>query len=112
MSRVSDGGRKSFARNYFLQQADVLNIVLDHIAQGMVVVGTGYRTLAFNRHFEEIFQLPFGTVEVGVDFREILKTWAKMTGQDQQMLDRAIYQLDARVTSEFEFSQLIKGELR
>lgn len=108
----SDGSRKSFDRDSFSQQADVLNIVLDHINQGMVVIGQDYRTLAFNKHFEDIFQLPPDTVEIGVDFRKILRIWAKVTGQDKQMLDRAIYQLDEPSTFEFEFSQLIKGELQ
>lgn len=112
MTDASGGDRKSFDKNRFPQQADVLNIVLDHITQGMVVVGPDYRTLAFNRHFEEMFQLPPGAVEVGVDFREILKTWAALTGQDQQMLDYAIYQLDEPATFEFEFPQLINGEPR
>ncbi|MBF0502469.1 MAG: PAS domain S-box protein [Candidatus Riflebacteria bacterium] len=112
MTGNSEGNSKSFDKNYFPQQTDVLNIVLDNITQGMVVVGPDYRTLAFNRHFEEIFQLPAGTVNVGVDFREILKIWAEVTGQDQQMLNRAIYNLDEPTTFEFEFIQLIKGELR
>jgi diguanylate cyclase (GGDEF)-like protein len=108
----SGGNRNSYDKNHFPQQADVLNIVLDHITQGMVVVGPDYRTLAFNRHFEEMFQLPHGTVEVGVDFRDILRTWAATTGQDQQMLDYAIYQLDEPATFEFEFPQLINGDPR
>lgn len=112
MTGESGGNRNSYDKNYFPQQADVLNIVLDHITQGMVVVGPDYRTLAFNRHFEEMFQLPPGTVEVGADFRDILRTWAKVTGQDQQMLDYAIYQLDEPATFEFEFPQLINGERR
>lgn len=112
MTGKSAGNRNSYDKNQFPQQADVLNIVLDHITQGMVVVGPDYRTLAFNRHFEEMFQLPPSTVEVGVDFREILKTWAEVTGQDQQMLDYAIYQLDEPATFEFEFPQLINGEPR
>ncbi len=104
--------RDSFDKTRFSKQADALNTVLDNITHGMVVVGPDYRMLAFNRHFEEMFQLPPGTVEVGVDFREILKTWAEVTGQDQQMLDRAIFELDEPTTFEFEFSQLIKGERR
>lgn len=112
MKGESVESRQSFDKNSFSQSADVLNIVLDHITQGMIVVGSDYRTLAFNLHFEEMFQLPPGTVEVGVDFREILKTWAEATGQDQQMLDYAIYQLDEPDTFEFEFPQLINGELR
>jgi PAS domain S-box-containing protein len=101
--------RKSFDNDYFSQRTDVLNIVLDYVTHGMVVVGLDYRTLAFNRHFEEMFQLPPGTVEVGIDFREILKIWANETGQDQQMLARAIYQLDEPATFEFEFPQMING---
>ena len=112
MARESREGRELFDRNSFSQQSDVLNIVLDHITQGMVVVGPDYRMLAFNRYFEELFQLSPGTVEVGVDFRDILKIWAKETGQDQKMLDYAISQLMEPNTFEFEFSQMVKGEVR
>lgn len=109
MTEDSGSNRKSFDKNYFPQQKNVLNIVLDNITQGMVVVGPDYRTIAFNRYFEEMFQLPAGSVEVGVDFREILRIWAAETGQDQQMLDRAIFQLDERTSFQFEFPQLIHG---
>jgi len=112
MKKKAGEHRKSFDKNHFPEQTDVLNIVLDHIPQGMVVVGPDYRTLAFNRHFPEMFQLPSGSVEVGVDFRELLKIWAETTGQDQQMLDYAIYQLDEPAPFEFEFPQLINGEPR
>lgn len=112
MSEESGYNRESFDKNRFAQPSDVLNIVLDHITQGMVVVGLDFRTLAFNRHFEEMFQLPPGTVEVGLDFRDILKVWAKETGQDQQMLDYAISQLTEPNTFEFEFPQMILGEPR
>ena len=112
MKGESAGNRKSFDRNHFPEQTDVLNIVLDHIPQGMVVVGPDYRTLAFNRHFPEMFQLPPSAVEVGVDFRELLKIWAETTGQDQKMLDYAIFQLDEPAPFEFEFPQLINGEPR
>lgn len=112
MTKESGKTRRSFDKNHFPEQTDVLNIVLDHVPQGMVVVGPDYRTLAFNRPFEEAFQLSPGSVEVGVDFRELLKIWADETGQDQQMLDYAIYQLDEPAPFEFEFSQLIKGETR
>ncbi|MDP2828372.1 MAG: diguanylate cyclase [Sulfuricellaceae bacterium] len=101
-----------FDQDRFQQQADVLNIVLDHITQGIVVVGPDYRTLAFNRPFEEIFQLPAGSVEVGTDFRDILRVWARETGQDQQMLDLAIKELDEQDSFEFEFPQSIKGDIR
>jgi diguanylate cyclase (GGDEF)-like protein/PAS domain S-box-containing protein len=104
--------RKSFDDQRFAQKADVLNIVLDHINQGMVVVGPDYRLLAFNRHFEEMFQLSPGSVEVGEDFRDILRVWASETGQDQAMLERAIRELDDPHTFEFEFPQSIKGDIR
>lgn len=104
--------KKLFDEDCFRQQADVLNIVLDHITQGMVVVGPDYRMLAFNRHFEEIFQLSHGAVEIGFDFREILKVWARETGQTQEMLDLAIKELDTPSTFEFEFSQEINGAVR
>ncbi len=104
--------RKSFDKDFFSQPTDVLNTVLDNITHGIVVVGSDYRMLLFNRHFEDLFQLPHSTVKVGVDFREVLKVWAEVTGQDQQMLTHAIIRLDEPTTFEFEFSQLINGERR
>jgi diguanylate cyclase (GGDEF)-like protein/PAS domain S-box-containing protein len=104
--------RKTFDDERFAQKADVLDIVLDHINQGMVVVGPDYRLLAFNRHFEEMFQLSPGSVEVGEDFRDILRVWARETGQDAAMLERAIRELDEPQTFEFEFAQSIKGDIR
>lgn len=101
-----------FDQDRFQQQADVLNIVLDHITQGIVVIGPDYRTLAFNRPFEEIFQLPARSVAVGADFRDILRVWAQETGQDQQMLDLAIKELDRQDSFEFQFPQSIKGDIR
>lgn len=101
-----------FDQDRFQHQADVLNIVLDHITQGIVVIGPDYRTLAFNRPFEEIFQLPAGSVAVGTDFRDILRVWARETGQDQQMLDLAIKELDRQDSFEFQFPQSIKGDIR
>ena len=112
MTGQADETRRSFDPNTFHQQADILNAVLDHLTQGMVVVGSNYRVLAFNRYFEELFQLPPGTVQVGVDFRDILKVWAEVTGQDQQMLDHAILQLDEATPFEFEFPQQINGQPR
>jgi len=112
MTVPSDELRRSFDPTTFSQQADVLNAVLDSVSQGIVVVGADYRVLAFNRNFEELFQLPPGTVDVGVDFRDMLKVWADVTGQNPQLLDSAILQLDSATPFECEFSQQIKGEPR
>ena len=60
---------KSFDHSHFNRQAEVLDIVMEHITQGMVVVGRDYQVLAFNRPFIEILQLPVGAVQVGADFR-------------------------------------------
>jgi diguanylate cyclase (GGDEF)-like protein/PAS domain S-box-containing protein len=92
--------------------AEVLNVVLDHTSQGMVVVGSNYRILAFNRGILEMFKFPAGLIEVGTDFRKVIRTWARETGQDRDMLDRALRDLDEPSRFEFEFSQSIKGETR
>lgn len=104
--------RPTFDSKTFARSAEVLDIVLDHISQGMVVIGADYRTLAFNRRFEEMFRLPPGTVEVGRDFRDVLRVWARETGQDDAMLTRAIAELDLTEPFEFEFEQDIHGEMR
>ncbi len=110
MKKKSGEHRRLFDKDKFPERTDVLNIVLDHVPQGMVVVGADYLVMAFNRPFENAFQFTPGVVEVGVDFRDLLKIWADTTGQDQQMLDYAIYQLDEPTPFEFEFPQLINGE--
>lgn len=94
------------------QPAEVLSIVLDHLVQGLVVVGPDFRLLAFNRTFEELFQLPPGTIQLGGDYRDVLRTWAAATGQDQAMLERAIRELALQTPFDFEFPQSIHGETR
>lgn len=95
-----------------LQPVEVLGIVLEHLAQGLVVVGPDFRLLAYNQKFEEVFRLPTGVIRLGVDYREVLRVWAATTGQDRAMLDRSIRELELPTPFEFEFRQLIHGEPR
>lgn len=90
---------------------DVLNIVLDHIPQRMVVVGPDYRLLAFNQRFTSMMRLPEENLKVGTDFRDLVRIWAAETGQDKQMLDLAIKELDKTESFEFEFPQLVGGDI-
>lgn len=83
-----------FNKDNSSQPAEILDIVLDNITQGMVVAGPDYAVLAFNKQFEELFRLPQGTVEVGLDFRDILKKGADVTGQSREILERTIRELD------------------
>jgi diguanylate cyclase (GGDEF)-like protein len=88
---------------------DVFDIVLDHIDQGIVVVGPSYRTLAFNQHFVKMLQIPMGAISVGVDFRDVLKSVALVTRQNQFSLERAIVQLDEKTPFTHEFVRTIGG---
>lgn len=90
----------------------ILDIVLEHLVQGLAVIGPDFRLLAFNRRFEEIFLLPADTFRIGRDFRGILRIWAECTGQDQAMLVRSIHELESPEPFEFEFPQLIHGDRR
>lgn len=101
-----------FASDLFSQASDILDIVLDNIPQGIVMVDSAYRTLAFNRPMFTIFRLPPDTFRIGMDFRDVLRIWARYTGQDAEMLERAIRQLDMREPFSFEFAQDILGEPR
>ena len=101
-----------FATNLFSQPADILDLILDNIPQGVVMVDNTYRTLAFNRPMFDIFRLPADTFRVGMDFRDVLRIWARYTGQDAEMLERAIRQLDMPEPFSFEFPQDILGESR
>jgi diguanylate cyclase (GGDEF)-like protein len=94
------------------QTADILDIVLDTITQGMVVVGPDYTVFAFNKQFEELFRLPQGTIEVGRDVRDVLKVWAEETGQTRDMLERIIRELDLRTNFEVELPLTIQGVKR
>jgi diguanylate cyclase (GGDEF)-like protein len=91
------------------QTAEMLTIVLNNITQGMIVVGSDYAVLAFNEQFEELFRLQQGTVEVGRDFREILKVWADVTGQTRDILERTIRELALPTPFKYEFQQTIQG---
>ena len=76
------------------QIEELLAIVLNNIEQGMVVVGPDYAVLAYNKRLEDLFGLQQGSVAVGNDFRDVLKVWADMTGQTQEILERSLRELD------------------
>ncbi len=101
--------RTMFNKEDSSQTAEMLTIVLNNITQGMVVVGSDYAVLAFNKQFEELFRLQQGTVEVGRDFRDILKRWADVTGQTPDILERTLRELDLPTPFEYEFTQTIQG---
>ena len=101
--------RALFNKDDSSQTTEILAIVLDNIMQGMVIVGPDYAVLAFNKQLEALFGLQQGTVEVGCDFRDILKVWADMTGQTQDTLNRTLRELDLPTPFEIEFSQTIQG---
>ena len=112
MSTDSSPTAASLDPRLLAQPTEVLNIVLDHLVQGLVVVGPDFRLLAFNRKFEELFRLPAGTIQIGGDYRDVLRIWATATGQNEAMLERAIRELELKTPFDFEFPQLIHGEAR
>ena len=102
----------SLAANLLSQPADILDLILDIVPQGIVMVDSNYRTLAFNRPMFDIFCFPAGTLYVGKDFRDVIRDWAQHTDQDAAMLERAIRELDIREPFSFEFPQDVLGEMR
>lgn len=88
-----------------------LELVLEHIPQGIAVVGPDYRILAFNRVVEPLMGLDPGTYAIGGDFREVIKTWVQQTGQSEAIQRQALAELDRQDLFEAEFSQQINGEL-
>jgi diguanylate cyclase (GGDEF)-like protein/PAS domain S-box-containing protein len=102
--------KRTLFNNYeSAQTAEILTVVLNNITQGMVVVGSDYAVLAFNKQFEELFRLPQGTVEVGRDFREILKVCADATGQTRDVLERTLRELELPNPFKYEFPLTIQG---
>jgi diguanylate cyclase (GGDEF)-like protein/PAS domain S-box-containing protein len=101
--------RTFFNKDDSFQTAENFAVVLNNITQGMVVVGPDYAVLAFNKQFEDLFRLQQGTVEVGRDFRDIIKAWADATGQTGDVLERTLRELDLPTSFEYEFPQTIQG---
>jgi diguanylate cyclase (GGDEF)-like protein len=101
--------RAFFRKDSSDQTGDLLDIVLDNIKQGVIVVGQDYEVLAFNRQFAELFRLPEGAVEVGRDFRDVLKVLIDVSGQTQESLERSIGELDLPTQFEVEFPLTIHG---
>ena len=100
------------ATNLFSDPTDTLDLILDIIPQGIVMVDDTYRTLAFNRPMFDIFRLPPDTFHVGMDFRDVIQIWARHTGQDTATLERVIRELDEPESFTHEFPQDILGEPR
>src|SRR5574337_1175495 len=88
------GNKKTIFNKDGSQTAEILTIVLNNITQGMVIVGPDYAVLAFNKQLEAFFGLPQGAIEVGRDFRDVLKVWADATGQTPDVLKRTLRELD------------------
>jgi diguanylate cyclase (GGDEF)-like protein/PAS domain S-box-containing protein len=101
--------RTLFNKDNSSQTEAILAIVLNNITQGMVVVGPDNAVQAFNKQLEELFGLQPGTVEVGCNFRDILKVWADVTGQTQDVFERTVRELDLPNNFEIEFSQTLQG---
>ena len=100
------------ATDLFAQPADILDLILDIIPQGIVMVDSAYRTLAFNRPMFDIFCLPSDTFQVGMDYRDVIRIWARHTGQSAEMLEQALRRLDTPEPFSFEFPQHVQGEAR
>jgi diguanylate cyclase (GGDEF)-like protein len=91
------------------QTEGIFTDVLNNIAQGLVVVGPDYAVLAFNHQLEALLGLQPGTIEVGCDFRDVLKRWADVTGQAQGILQQTLQELDLPTSFRYEFPQTIQG---
>lgn len=91
---------------------DLFDALLGHISHGIVLVGPDMEVLAVNQRMVDLFQLPEGTFSIGDDFHQVLRIWAKETGQNTQMLELAISETYLRTPFSFEFEQLILGQRR
>lgn len=88
----------------------MLNIVLENIAQAMVIVGPDSRIIAANRRMVELFGLAPAFFTHGTHFHETLREWARATGQDDAMLEKAIAETFLRDAFTFEFQQTVNGQ--
>jgi diguanylate cyclase (GGDEF)-like protein/PAS domain S-box-containing protein len=98
--------------NTVKKRSEMLDTVLNHLPQGIVVVGPDYRIITFNQTLEIINVLPEGTYRIGKDFRDVIRVWATETGQSEEMLDRALAELDLVHPFNFQYSQQVRGETR
>lgn len=102
--------RQSFAKDS--DTSELLELVLENIGHGMVLVGPDMTVRAVNQQMIDIFQLPVGTFKIGANFHKVLRIWAKETNQNTEMLQRAIAETELREPFTFEFKQFLHGELR
>lgn len=109
MEKSAGVDRTLFNENDSARTAEILSAVLDNIAQGIVVVRPDYSVLAFNKQLEGLLQLQQGTIEVGRDFREILKSWADAAGQPREALERFVRELDLPSPFELELQVTTQG---
>jgi diguanylate cyclase (GGDEF)-like protein/PAS domain S-box-containing protein len=108
----SNTEKGAFATNLFSNPTDILDLILDSIPQGIVMVDSAYRILAFNRRMFDKLSLPPGTIHIGMDFRDIIRIWGQYTGQDDAMIEQAIRRLDNREPFSVEYPQEIQGQNR
>ncbi len=71
----------------------LLDYVMDNMAQAMVICDPGLKLAAFNRAFKEIFGLGDEAVYPGVPFENLVRRWSERSGQSPEMLRQELENL-------------------
>jgi diguanylate cyclase (GGDEF)-like protein/PAS domain S-box-containing protein len=87
---VKISNRRSSARE------NVLQIILDNMDQGILLVDEKMRVVMFNRRLLELFDYMAEDIAENMPFEEVLRRWAAKGGHDEDAMFQAITQAHSR----------------
>lgn len=74
-----------------VQQAAMLDTVLDHVDQGISLFDADLKTMVFNKRFAELLNLPANAQRPGMAYEEILRIAANRVGQSRAAAEEYIH---------------------
>ncbi|MEB3309314.1 MAG: PAS-domain containing protein [Snowella sp.] len=96
-----DDGETAIAQRNLGKSQQLLNTVMEHIDQAMVVTDQDFRVVLFNQQFKTLFNFSDEDLFIGIAFEDLLRLWANRFQQPPEMLEKAIRELS--ITESFVF---------
>lgn len=76
-------------------QKNTLHLVLENMAQAMLVLDKDRRVVAFNKPYQEKLLKVEANIEIGMDFTDRIRLWGRNTNQSSEVIEESIRNLQS-----------------
>jgi PAS domain S-box-containing protein len=97
-----DISERKKAEEELSQQASVIEATLQNINQGIIMVGPGGNTVAYNEYFEGLFAAPGLSVGNFPNFQDFTKFYLEFLGANQEMITNSLQLLQDNVAGKWD----------